>query len=222
MDSKEARQLLHEKFHLSLTDGYFLHVGGNDWYKNRKGVIELYIAWRRKYKTNIPLLMIGAKPSDDIRKTAEESSYTADIKFLSGVTDEYVRIAYSGAIALVFPSLAEGFGWPIAEAMACGCPVITTDEDPMNEVAGHAGFLISRRPFNDDEVLTWAERGAVIMQYVFELPDAERKNVVDGGLENARRFDTGNAMDKIEEIYRLIAGDVNQDRIAMADLVSNA
>jgi glycosyltransferase involved in cell wall biosynthesis len=81
-----------------------------------------------------------------LTKSLESSPYKADIHWLSGIDDEHVAHAYSGAAVFLFPSLGEGFGWPIAEAMASGCPVVTTDEAPMTEVAGEAGFLIPRRP----------------------------------------------------------------------------
>ena len=62
------------------------------------------------------------------------------------VEDDILVSAYQGACFLIFPSLMEGFGWPVVEAMASGCPVITTGEPPMNEVGGDAAIYISRCP----------------------------------------------------------------------------
>ena len=58
------------------------------------------------------------------------------------VSDSTLNGLYSGAAALLFPSREEGFGWPIIEAQACGCPVITTKRPPMTEIAGDAAFFI--------------------------------------------------------------------------------
>ena len=55
-------------------------------------------------------------------------------------TSELLEALYNCATALLFPSTFEGFGWPIAEAHACGCPVICTDREPMTDVAGNAGL----------------------------------------------------------------------------------
>jgi glycogen synthase len=58
------------------------------------------------------------------------------------LSDEELRLAYAGAVALVYPSRYEGFGLPVAEAMACGCPVITTKLASLPEVAGDAALYI--------------------------------------------------------------------------------
>jgi len=57
-------------------------------------------------------------------------------------SDEELRALYSGAAALLFPSLYEGFGWPLIEAQSCGCPVITSNRPPMTEVAGDSALYI--------------------------------------------------------------------------------
>ena len=61
---------------------------------------------------------------------------------LTNITNEDLRALYSKATALLFPSLREGFGWPIIEAQACGCPVFTSDRVPMTEVGGDAAIYL--------------------------------------------------------------------------------
>jgi glycosyltransferase involved in cell wall biosynthesis len=200
----QVRTELSKKVGLALSKGYILHVGGNQWYKNRLGVIEVYDAWRSTGKEILPLLMIGKKPNSTIAEGYNQSPFKADIHFISGLDDEFVRMAYSGATVLLFPSLAEGFGWPIAEAMASGCPVITTNEAPMTEVAGEAGYLIPRRPNKKSEYYVWATEAAKILQDVITLTPAKRKTVVDAGLINAQRFDPEKTLDKIEKIYKQV------------------
>ncbi|WP_461051687.1 glycosyltransferase [Spirosoma arcticum] len=203
-DPNKARRLLSRRFGLNLTTGYLLHVGGNVWYKNRLGVIEIYDAWRSIDTLKLPLLMIGEVPESNLLNRQKLSSFNGDIHFLSGIEDEYVRLAYSGASVFVFPSLAEGFGWPVAEAMASGCPVLTTNEAPMTEVAGEAGFLIPRRPLDSSKTAVWAHEGAETVKKILSLPIADREVVIERGLMNSKRFNPKNTLDLIEQVYQKI------------------
>ncbi len=197
----KARVIMVKKFKIQVSNGYFLHVGGNQWYKNRRGVIEIYNAWRATAKLSIPLILIGEPPSNNLADIIRNSPFFADIYVLSGVGDKYIPLAYTGASAFVFPSLAEGFGWPIAEAMASACPVITTNEAPMTEVAGDAGFFIPRRPDNNDAAKVWAAEAAKVLDTVLRLSPTERQIVIEAGLTNAKRFNTESVLNQIEKIY---------------------
>ncbi|MBK1817136.1 glycosyltransferase family 4 protein [Luteolibacter yonseiensis] len=201
VDPSYARTELRKLTSIDLDGGYLLHVGGNQWYKNRIGVIEIYNAWRAGTNPGLPLLMIGPKASGDLQAMRDASPFRDDIHLLAGLDDVAVRLAYAGSAAFIFPSLAEGFGWPIAEAMASGCPVLTTDEAPMTEVAGEAAFLIPRRPQDESQTATWAARSADVLQKLVSLSDDERKNVVTRGIANAKRFDSAAALDQIARIY---------------------
>lgn len=185
-----------------IPSGYLLHVGGNQWYKNRKGVIEIYNAWRNISNIQLPLFLVGPKANSNLQASCDSSPYRSDIYLLSGKDDEFVRKAYAGASVFIFPSLAEGFGWPIAEAMASGCPVITTNQAPMTEVSGEAGFLISRMPNESNLRNSWAYESAQKVEAVLSLPDQKRKEIVVKGLENAKRFDSEKALNLIEGIYK--------------------
>ncbi|MEJ1236623.1 glycosyltransferase [Chryseolinea sp. T2] len=208
-DSQESRATLSKQFGLDLSGGYLLHVGGNQWYKNRIGVIEIYNAWRRISSIRLPLLLIGLKPSTAVRETYEASPYKDDIHFISNANNQLVNKAYSGATVFLFPSKAEGFGWPVAEAMASGCLVVTTDEAPMTEVAGDAGFYIPRRP-NNGKNLEWAKDAGLLVERIVSFNETERAAAIEAGLNNARRFDTDEALDKIEEIYYKIVDEHRQ------------
>jgi glycosyltransferase involved in cell wall biosynthesis len=206
LDPVQAQASLSQVIKLDLRAGYLLHVGGNQWYKNRLGVVEIYNAWRAAGGAKLPLLLIGEAPVPGLRHTCRASPFSGQIHLLSGLPDEVVRLAYAGATVFLFPSLAEGFGWPIAEAMASGCPVITTNQAPMTEVAGSAGFLIPRRPRNAAAIAAWAMEAAATLEEVVTLPAEKRRLVVDAGLVNATRFHPAAALDRIEEIYQSIIG----------------
>jgi glycosyltransferase involved in cell wall biosynthesis len=100
-----------------------------------------------------------------------------------------LRTLYTGALALLFPSLEEGFGWPILEAQACGCPVITSARSPMKEVAGGAAILI-----DPEDATTAAEEIASRIH--------ERDVLKQAGLENVRAYSLETAMDRYCAVYQ--------------------
>lgn len=201
MPRTDALALLHRDNH-ELESGFLLHVGGNQWYKNRPGVVAVYRAYCRAVAAPIPLVMIGRTPPASLIAATVDLQNGGRVVFLEGLSDDQVNAAYSAASVLLFPSLEEGFGWPIAEAMACGCPVITTGTAPMNEVGAEAAFYLSRRPTDASDWDAWAVEGERLLRQVLDLSDERRAEVVKRGLENAKRFDLGKALDCYEEIYR--------------------
>lgn len=194
---------------INLKSGYILHVGGNQWYKNRIGVIEIYNSWRLVYNLKLPLLLVGQSPTKSLVALRNTSPFKDDIHFLINGTDSIVRKAYAGASTFLFPSLAEGFGWPIAEAMASGTIVITTDASPMTEVAGNSAFLIPPRPTNNSEIDIWANEAAKVVNKVLTLTDFQRQQYIKAGILNAKRFDKKLTLDKIESIYQEIVDSRN-------------
>ncbi|GAA4316696.1 hypothetical protein GCM10023149_13870 [Mucilaginibacter gynuensis] len=208
IDKAEARATLSILTGLNLNNGFIMHIGGNQWYKNRAGVIAIYDAWRSVSDKNLPLVLVGKAPNAELNSKKAASAYANDIYLLTAVTDEQLQLAYSGATMLLFPSLAEGFGWPIAEAMASGCPVITTNHAPMTEVAADAAFYIDRKPEVAEEESAWAKESAKVVEHVASLTAAELTDVINAGLKNAERFDTEVSLNKIESIYKKISANV--------------
>jgi glycosyltransferase involved in cell wall biosynthesis len=123
--------------------GYLMHVGGDAWYKNRRGALCIFAEMRKfPAMADTKLLLVGAPMNRETREFCRASSIEPFIVEAIRVPVDTLRAFYSGAGALLFPSLIEGFGWPIIEAQACGCPVITSNRPPMTEVAGEAAILI--------------------------------------------------------------------------------
>lgn len=177
---------------LASGDEYLLHVGKDNWYKNRPGVLSILGALRKFPRfRDVKMVMAGAPLPEKLRQTARS---------LGGVveciepSDAQLRALYTGALALLFPSLEEGFGWPIIEAQACGCPVITSARSPMQEVAGDAAILID--PEN-------AERAAAVIAGRIHEVDALRQL----GLVNACRFGLDNVLNRLCDLYEEIAPD---------------
>lgn len=182
--------------------GFLLHVGGNQWYKNRIGVLEVYAAYARQVQNPLPLWMVGAPPTDAMSELAQGVVGKGKVQFLRGLTDVQVCAAYSAARLMIFPSLAEGFGWPIAEAMACGCPVLTTGEAPMTEVGGEAAFYISRRP--DRAATDWAVQAGNQVANILALPLEAQQLRQALGYKQATQFDSQSTMNAYEKIYAQI------------------
>lgn len=199
----EARNYVSQFLDVDVSKGYLMHVGGNDFYKNRTGVIALYDAWRKQTNIPLPLLMIGYEPSELILKSYKLSPYKKDIHFLIRVENELLLKAYQGCRLFLFPSLAEGFGWPVAEAMASGCPVITTNEAPMNEVGGDAALYIERCP-SPDKVLIWANESAKVLETTLQLSEKEKEILIQKGLRQSELFGKEEILDQIESFYKEI------------------
>ncbi|WP_414561706.1 MULTISPECIES: glycosyltransferase [unclassified Anabaena] len=130
------------KTRYGITKPYFLLVGAGGGYKNSMLFFQAFAQLASSSGFDIILTGIGGVLSPEFR--AYTSGSTVHTLQLS---DEELAIAYSGAVALVYPSKYEGFGMPIIEAMACGCPVITCANASIPEVAGEAAIYV-----NDDDV----------------------------------------------------------------------
>jgi len=196
-------KLQRDELSIDLSKGFLLHVGGNQWYKNRLGVVKLYEAWRAQSPANLPLVLAGTAPTQSLLAYCNQSSVRPDIHFLTNASDALVNRLYQTATVLLFPSLAEGFGWPIIEAMALGCLVVTTDAAPMTEVAGGAAFLIPRLA-SDQAIDDWAASAAEQINHIVGLTASERAAAVAAGHLNVRRFNPDMQLDKIERFYERI------------------
>jgi glycosyltransferase involved in cell wall biosynthesis len=200
----DSRHLLEAKLNIALSNGYIMHIGGNQYYKNRIGVLEIYETWRSKYNSKIPLVLIGSKPSDELEILHQKSLFKDDIHFISDLSDDYINSAYSGASCLLFPSLDEGFGWPIIEAMASGCLVITTNKAPMNEIGGVVAYYINKKPAETAILQQWKEDGAKMLEKVVSLSSFQRAEAIEKSFIQSQKFTTENSIKAIEIIYKEI------------------
>ena len=187
--------------------GLLLHVGGGQWYKNWVGVVALYVRYVQRCQDTgrpvLPLWMVGPRPGQELQRLVQAVRAPGSVRFLQGVDNAVLEAMYSVAGALIFPSLAEGFGWPIAEGLACGCPVITTGEAPMSEVGGPHAFYLPRLA-SRAELPAWAERGAALLCEVLDRPKEEQERTRAAGMAWTRRFDTGQAIERYLDIYTAV------------------
>lgn len=181
-----------------LPEKFVLYVGDVTWNKNLPRLIDAV------KKVQIPLVMVGKSlTSEDYDKN---NPWNADlVKIQSVLDDKIIRLGfipmdelvrvYNLATIFVMPSLYEGFGLPILEAMVCGCPVITSKEGSIPEVAGEAAFYVDaydvesiasgiRKVFNDEEL---------------------QKELVEKGLQNVQGFSWRKTASETFSIYKTIA-----------------
>jgi glycosyltransferase involved in cell wall biosynthesis len=127
-----------ERMGLTKYNPFLLHVGGNFWYKNKAGLLRIFARMiHLDDNNNLNLVLAGAALPENLARLATELGVYDRIREAINVTSEQLCALYSAAQGLIFPSLAEGFGWPIIEAQACGCPGFTSNRKPMTEVGGY-------------------------------------------------------------------------------------
>ncbi len=191
---------------------YFLFVGTVQPRKNLARLIEAFSLFRhsgakqseaiesRSYRASpsrmtIKLVIVGKKGwmSDEIYKLPEKLGIVDQVKFLDYVKDEDLPALYSGAIALTFPSLFEGFGLPILEAQACGTPVITSNISSMPEVAGKGALYVN--PYDVNDIVKGMKR---VMNAEFRVKS------IKAGFENVNKFSWEKAAGETLKVFEEI------------------
>lgn len=207
--------------------GMVLHVGGGQWYKNQPGVVRLYAEYAARYSPPhdadqsrpLPLWCISPAPDEAVKRALTRVPAQGQVQFFQKLDTRTMQAVYSVARALLFPSLAEGFGWPLVEAQACGCPVITTDEPPMNEVAGDAAEYLPRLR-SDTDIDAWAVQGAGVLRTLLDLDPVLRAERVERGRAWVKRFDADRAIDGYLGVYdRVLDAQVLEPRLKQRGLV---
>ena len=161
-------------------DRFILTVGTLEPRKNYPTLLDAYARYRRMTAHPLPLLIAGGKGWDyeQIFSQAEKLALEPHVHFLGFVPAETLPWLYNAAALFVYPSLYEGFGLPLAEAMACGTPAITSTASSLPEVAGDAAVTL--RP-DDPEVL------ADTMHRLLSAPE-QLQEMKKRGLAQAQRF----------------------------------
>jgi len=179
---------------------YVLTVGTVGPHKNLITLVKAMKVLRERGELSFQLLAVGAKSRKDTKlfKALESSGLTGeDIRFLGYVPEEDLSVLYSGSCLFVFPSLYEGFGLPLVEAMACGVPVVASNTSSIPEVVGNAALLVPP---------TQPEAFAEAILRVRSDPDL-RKAMIEKGLSRATRFRWDNAACQLLECIRNAFGE---------------
>jgi glycosyltransferase involved in cell wall biosynthesis len=214
LPAQQARRLLSQAGLPDPEQGMVLHVSGNQWYKNVAGVIRIYAHYARGQAKPLPLWLVGDIGGDAIKAALTEVPPQGQVLVFQGLDTPVLQACYSLARAFLFPSLAEGFGWPLIEAQACGCPVITTDEAPMTEAAGPAARYLPRVTA-DSDAQAWAAQGAAVLWDLLNLPADASYSLCQQCLAWPTRFNADAAIEGYLRIYERVLAASRVTRLAM-------
>lgn len=171
---------------------FVLTVGTVEPRKNLLGLLEGMI----QSKTYIPVVVVG-KLTDyqqKVQKFIEGDLNRLEVFFLSRIQDDELAVLYQMAEVMVYPSFFEGFGLPVAEANASGCPVITSFTSSLPEAGGEAPIYVN--PEKPEEI------GAALVRL---LGDRNlRESMISKGLMNAQRFTPANFARQLKQLYNSV------------------
>ncbi|WP_079913842.1 glycosyltransferase family 1 protein [Paenibacillus sp. 32352] len=138
----------------NLPERFILFVGTLEPRKNLLGLLKSYLILKQNYNYSEKLVIVGAKgwKYNPIFDWVQQNNLEEDITFTGFIDDADLPAIYSAATVFVLPSIYEGFGLPLLEAMQCGTPVIGSDISSIPEIIEESGFLIQ-----PDDYPTWAE-----------------------------------------------------------------
>jgi alpha-1,3-rhamnosyl/mannosyltransferase len=165
----------------------------------RKNIVRLIdafemlpVALKKKY----PLVIAGFSgwKSEDIHKCISRAAQDGFVRYIGYVPEKAMPALYGGCRAFLYPSLYEGFGLPLLEAMSCGAPVMTSNCSCMPEVAGNAALLVD--PLDLSSISAGIEKA---------LSDEKwRSCAINLGLERARAMTWDATVRKTVEVYRRV------------------
>lgn len=189
-----SQELAEVRARLCLPERYILHVGSID---PRKNLVTLLNAYARLVKEdNLPhsLVVVGPKEFNygPILEAAQGLNLQERLRFLGFVDDRDLVVIYNLAELFVFPSIHEGFGFPVLEAMACGVPVITSNASSLPEVVGDAALLVD--PLDIGGLMEAIRRVLA--------DDRLRQAMVEKGLQQASLFTWERAARQTLQVYK--------------------
>ena len=174
---------------------YVLCVAGTDPTKNVKSLIEAFSKLVPEIRNRHHLVLVGdVQKNKELQQCVQERGIEKRTIFTGVVSDAQLAELYQQASVFVFPSLYEGFGLPVLEAMACGCPVITSNTSSLPEVVGSAGMLVNP-----------CDREELIEALTKVLTDTELTNILRrSGREQAEKFSWEHTARKTADLYERI------------------
>ncbi|MFA5800897.1 MAG: glycosyltransferase family 1 protein [Thermoleophilia bacterium] len=181
--------------HFAIKGQFIFALGALDPRKNTTGVLNSFAHLKDLTKQPIYLVIAGLsdKEINKFHTLVLEMGLDGWVILLDFITDEELIALYNGADVFLYPSLYEGFGMPVLEAMACGTPVITTSAGSIPEVAGDAALFVD--PMDPEEI------AHSILNIISNIDI--RNKLIEKGLEQAKKFSWETTARQMLEIYRM-------------------
>jgi len=177
----------------NLPKNFILHVGTLEPRKNITTLVLAFNLLKKKELIEHKLIICGNRGwyYDDIYNKVRELKLEKEVVFTGYIPNEDLPFLYNMADVFVLPSLYEGFGLPVLEAMACGCPVVSSNTSSIPEVVGDAGILVD--PYNIDEIANG------ILKIIKD--EELRNDLIKRGVEQSKMFSWENTAKQILDIF---------------------
>jgi glycosyltransferase involved in cell wall biosynthesis len=191
LEQREHKQIMPTK------QLFLLYLGSRRFYKNFDGLLQAYSVWDKKQ--DVALVAIGEPwTAEEVKKLAEMGIQNT-VQCLAHMDDESLCQLYNQAVALVYPSLYEGFGIPLLEAMACGCPIVASRIPSTFEVAEDVPIYFE--PTKMESIL-----------HAFDAVLAENRNMarMEAGIKRSKLFSWESTSQQTLEVYRSLSVEPNQ------------
>jgi len=176
-------------FRYNIHRPFFFYAGNAYPHKNLEGLIKIYPKIKEKFR-DLQLVFVG---SEDYFYKRLKKDASEDIIFTDYISDKELAALYRNALFYIFPSLYEGFGLPPLEAMANGCPVVSSDRSSMPEILGDAALY-----FNSD-------KEEEIIEAIEKIVNSEnlKKELIQKGYEQIKKYSWEECARKTLEIYNI-------------------
>jgi glycosyltransferase involved in cell wall biosynthesis len=193
---EEAKQWISQTYFKARDYSYILYIGQLSPHKNISRLLESFSIFKNKMKFPYKLILGGVEVygSSQVLKKIQEMSLNDDVVITGYINSEDLSKFYRGADIFAFPSLVEGFGIPLLEAMSSEVPILTSNVSAMPEVTGDAALLVN--PESTEEMA----------EGLFHLATDEslRENLIKKGYERVKKFTWEKMASEILNIYKQI------------------
>ncbi len=188
IDPAEAQTRLKDLPGLRADLPFILHVGSSEPRKNRDGILRIFAHIKNQFRGQV--VFAGSSLTPDLRLLVDQLGLKDDVIEVVGPDNLILEALYNRAFAFIYPSRSEGFGWPIIEAQACGCPVVTSNCGPCPEVAGLGAFV------NDV-----ADENGFAASILRLKEEDERRKLIQAGFLNLKNYDMEKTVSSYLNIY---------------------
>ncbi len=176
-----------------LNQPFVLHVGSSLSRKNRDGILRIFKQVSHHWSGQ--LVFAGEQLTPELVHLAKQLEIEHRIVQITKPDNDLLEALYNQAFALLFPSRFEGFGWPVIEAQACGCPVLCSNRNALPEVVGDSAIV---RAVEDEVGFATA---------ILQLTEpTQRKQWIGRGFDNIQRFTTENMIASYLKLYAELTG----------------